>query len=200
MQGLELPLRRDYVVRVLVPCFKESLAMIQRTVLAARRADRPPGTKIFIYICDDGGDPRKRMWVKRLRDPEVLYVSGRDKGGHKDLNGKSANLNHCLRLLYPDVQDPTDENEQLKIPVNELMCLFDADQTCSRGFFQARRSARVALVTLVAFVQRDCEACMSAATCTTAAHHFGSIACCRMQLGLSPSWQACICLGWYSCR
>jgi cellulose synthase (UDP-forming) len=27
------------------------------------------------------------------------------------------------------------QDELMKIPVNELMCLFDADQTCSRGFF-----------------------------------------------------------------
>ena len=48
------PLRRKYTVRVLVPCYKESLAIIQRTVLAARRADKPAGTRVIIYICDDG--------------------------------------------------------------------------------------------------------------------------------------------------
>jgi hypothetical protein len=79
VQGMELPLRREYNVRVLVPCYKESLAIIQRTVLAARRADRPPGTSVTIYICDDGNDARKRAWVRRLNDPEVLYVVGRDK-------------------------------------------------------------------------------------------------------------------------
>ena len=51
------PLRRNYNVRVLVPCYKESLAIVQRTVLAARRADRPPGTRVIIYVCDDGDDP-----------------------------------------------------------------------------------------------------------------------------------------------
>ena len=30
------------------------------------------------------------------------------------------------------------QDELMKIPVNELMCLFDADQTCSRGFFDVR--------------------------------------------------------------
>ena len=66
--------------------------------------------------------------------PQVVYVTGRDKS-QKQLNGKSANLNFCLQQIYPDEKDPEAPNELKKIPVNELMCLFDADQTCSRGFF-----------------------------------------------------------------
>jgi cellulose synthase/poly-beta-1,6-N-acetylglucosamine synthase-like glycosyltransferase len=57
------PLRRKYTVRVLIPCYKESLAITQRTVLAARRADKPAGTRVIIYICDDGADPKKADWV-----------------------------------------------------------------------------------------------------------------------------------------
>ena len=128
-------LRRDYNVRVLIPCYKESLAIIQRTVLAAKRADRPPGTRLFIYVCDDGNDPKKLAWVQQINDPEIMYVTGRDKS-LRSLNGKSANLNYCLQLLFPDVTDPENPEDCMKIPVNELMCLFDADQTCSRGFFQ----------------------------------------------------------------
>ena len=79
--------------------------------------------------------------MRKLNDPEVLYVVGRDKS-LRHLNGKSANLNHCLGLLYPDVKDPSDDAEMLKIPVNELVCIFDADQTCSRGFWQVRRRRR----------------------------------------------------------
>jgi cellulose synthase/poly-beta-1,6-N-acetylglucosamine synthase-like glycosyltransferase len=60
------PLRRKYTMRVLVPCYKESLAIIQRTVLAARRADRPAGTHVIIYVCDDGADPKKADWVRAL--------------------------------------------------------------------------------------------------------------------------------------
>lgn len=65
MENGELPpLRRKYIVRVLVPCYKESLAIIQRTVLAARRADRPAGTRVIIYVCDDGADDSKAQWVR----------------------------------------------------------------------------------------------------------------------------------------
>ena len=53
-------------MRVLVPCYKETLAITQRTVLAARRADRPPGCQVTIYICDDGNDAKKRAWVRFL--------------------------------------------------------------------------------------------------------------------------------------
>jgi hypothetical protein len=91
--------------------------------------------RLLIYVCDDGNDYKKLMWVKQLNDPEIMYVTGRDKS-LRSLNGKSANLNYCLQLLYPDVNDPENPEELMKIPVNELMCLFDADQTCSKGFFQ----------------------------------------------------------------
>lgn len=99
------PLRRKYNVRVLIPCYKESLAIIQRTVLAARRADRPAGTRIIIYVCDDGADPSKAQWVSSLLDRDVIYITGRDKS-QKSKNGKSANLNNTLQLIYPDVRDP----------------------------------------------------------------------------------------------
>ena len=127
----------------MIPCYKESLSIIQRTIIAARRADVPPGSTVHIYLCDDGGDHRKEMWVRNLRDPRVKYVTGRERAG-KELNGKSANLNNCLKLLYPDVDDPTDPEQIKRIPVNELMCLFDADQTCSRIFFTVcTRSSRL---------------------------------------------------------
>lgn len=71
LQGKEAPFRRQYNVRVLIPCYKESLAIIQRTVLAAKRADRPPGTRMVIYICDDGNDEKKLNWTQRIDDPEV---------------------------------------------------------------------------------------------------------------------------------
>jgi endoglucanase len=69
--GKEAPFRRKYNVRVMIPCYKESLAIIQRTVLASKRADRPPGMKLVIYVCDDGNDDKKLAWVQRLNDPEV---------------------------------------------------------------------------------------------------------------------------------
>lgn len=71
VQGKEAPFRRQYIIRVLIPCYKESLAIIQRTVLAAKRADRPHGTRMVIYICDDGNDEKKVAWVQRIEDPEV---------------------------------------------------------------------------------------------------------------------------------
>jgi endoglucanase len=102
------PLRRKYNVRVLIPCYKESLAIVQRTVLAARRADKPAGSRVIIYICDDGADPAKSSWVSSLLDRDIIYITGRDKT-QKSKNGKSANLNNTLQLIYPDVRDPENQ-------------------------------------------------------------------------------------------
>ena len=57
--------------------------------------------------------------------PDFVYVSGR-KRPPGEMNGKSGNLNNCLQQLYPDEYD---------IPLNEVACVFDADQTALREFF-----------------------------------------------------------------
>ena len=69
--------------------------------------------------------------VSSLLDRDVVYITGRDKS-EKSKNGKSANLNNTLQLIYPDIKDPVNPDEFMKVPINELMCLFDADQTCSK--------------------------------------------------------------------
>ena len=50
--------------------------------------------------------------------PEIVYVSGRTRASG-EMNGKSANLNNAMNQIYP---------EDLIIPANELVCIFDADQ------------------------------------------------------------------------
>ncbi|KAK9908885.1 hypothetical protein WJX75_004221 [Coccomyxa subellipsoidea] len=114
----------NYHVRVLVPCYKEELEIIQKTVLAALDATLPAGCARTVYLCDDGKDPEKRAWIGTL-GPDVVYVSGRfrKKG---EMNGKSGNLNNCARQIYPP---------EIPIPGNELMCIFDADQVARKVFF-----------------------------------------------------------------
>ena len=131
------PLRRRYHIRVLVPCYNEPLAIVQRTVLAARRAAVPPGCEMTIYLCDDGKRADKRSFVESLSatdGPHVVYITGRKRNAGRTLNGKSENLNHCLKLIYPADRGL---DEVPNIPLAEVMCLFDADQSCSRSFFTA---------------------------------------------------------------
>lgn len=96
-----LQVKLHYHIRVLIPCYKEDLEIVQRTVLAAREADLPAGCARTIYLCDDGKDPDKRAWIATL-GPDVVYVSGRirKKG---EMNGKSGNLNNVARQIYPKV-------------------------------------------------------------------------------------------------
>jgi cellulose synthase/poly-beta-1,6-N-acetylglucosamine synthase-like glycosyltransferase len=127
--------RRQYHIRVLIPCYSEPLAIVQRTILAARRAIVPPGCELTIYLCDDGKKSNKQKFCDSLADtagPRVIYVTGRPKNGGKTLNGKSENLNHTLKMIYPADRG---EDEVPNIPLAEVMCLFDADQSCSKTFF-----------------------------------------------------------------
>jgi cellulose synthase/poly-beta-1,6-N-acetylglucosamine synthase-like glycosyltransferase len=143
----DVVLRKPYVLRVLIPCYQESLAIVKRTVLAARNARVPAGCDVTIYLCDDGRKQDKMRFVETLRDKRVLYVSSSSSVVAADSasdsasdpatstapkgNGKSENLNRCLRSIYPK---PAPEGPT--IPLNELVVLLDADQTCSTGFFE----------------------------------------------------------------
>ena len=128
-------LRRQYHIRVLVPCYSEPLPIVQRTILAARRAIVPPDCTLTIYLCDDGKKADKRKFCDSLDatpGPSVIYVTGRKRSAGKTLNGKSENLNHTLKLIYPEDRG---DDEVPNIPLTEVMCLFDADQSCSKTFF-----------------------------------------------------------------
>lgn len=48
----------------------------------------------------------------------MIYVSGRKRQAG-EMNGKSGNINNCCAQIYP---------KGVKIPPNELVCIFDADQ------------------------------------------------------------------------
>ena len=75
-------MRLPYHVRVLVPCYKESLEILRRTIMAAYDAQLPEGCSRTIYLCDDGKDPKKRKWVDSLA-ADVVYVSGRKRPSGK---------------------------------------------------------------------------------------------------------------------
>lgn len=109
--------RYPYHVRVCVPCYKESLEILRRTIMAAYDATLPAGCARTIYLCDDGKDPKKRKWVDTLGS-DVVYVSGR-KRPPGEMNGKSGNINNVCSQLYPP---------GTVVPGNELICIFDADQ------------------------------------------------------------------------
>ena len=113
-----------YHVRVLVPCYKEDLGIVQRTVLAAAAAPLPSGCARTVYLCDDGKDRAKKAWIKSL-GAGFVYVSGRARPPG-EMNGKSGNLNNVCRQLYPAGVD---------IPGSELVCVFDADQVATSAFF-----------------------------------------------------------------
>ena len=117
-----------YHVRVLIPCYKESLEILARTCSAALDAVLPEGCTRTVYLCDDGGDVTKRKWVQSKaaeKGCSIFYVSGR-KRAPGEMNGKSANLNNCLKMIYPGDR---------AIPPNEMVAIFDADQVANKDFY-----------------------------------------------------------------
>lgn len=121
----ELP----YHVRVIVPCYKESLEILRRTIMAAYDADLPRGCSRTIYLCDDGKDPKKRKWCDTM-GPEVQYVSGR-KRASGEMNGKSGNLNNVVAQMYPEVR------LQQKLLKRKRSCVSSNSRECSSSLTSA---------------------------------------------------------------
>lgn len=73
-------------VRVLIPCYKESVDLVKLTVLGALKAPLPKDTLRTVYLCDDGKDPAKEEMVRDLNNEWgcIEYVSGRKR----DPNGE----------------------------------------------------------------------------------------------------------------
>ena len=65
-----------YHVRVLIPCYREPLHIIVKTINAAYDALLPEGCHRTVYVCDDGQDPKLRRFCRAM-GPSVVYVSGR---------------------------------------------------------------------------------------------------------------------------
>lgn len=84
-----LQVRLPYHVRVCVPCYKEDLEILRRTILAAYDALLPAGCSRTIYLCDDGKDPRKRKW-------SVLFFSHFSVGTSLVMLG----LTHVISLEF----------------------------------------------------------------------------------------------------
>jgi cellulose synthase/poly-beta-1,6-N-acetylglucosamine synthase-like glycosyltransferase len=116
-----------YHVRVMVPTYSEPLDIVAKTCAAAATAWLPRGCRVTVYLCDDGKDRKKRNWCFKGdgRAHGVVYVSGRTRASG-EMNGKSANLNNCMRHLYPDGKP---------VPPNEIVAVFDADQVANPDFF-----------------------------------------------------------------
>ena len=51
-----------YHLRVLVPCYKESLEIVAKTLTAALAAEPPGGCSRTVYLLDDGKQRDKRKW------------------------------------------------------------------------------------------------------------------------------------------
>lgn len=151
--------RKPYLVRVMIPCYKEDLAIIETTVMAAVEAELPPGCYKQVYLCDDGRDPIKQQWIeeanRRFPDCELHYCRRpRHKG---ELNGKACNLNYTLRRIYEsssreraEARQETDGDgnregprpsgsSDSSLPVfpleDEVVAIFDADMVCRPNFF-----------------------------------------------------------------
>uniref|UniRef100_A0A383V9F4 Glycosyltransferase 2-like domain-containing protein n=1 Tax=Tetradesmus obliquus TaxID=3088 RepID=A0A383V9F4_TETOB len=125
---------KKFTVRVLVPCYKESLGTVSATVAAAMEVALPPGVTRELYLCDDGKDAEKRAWLEHTygqgHKGQVHYVTGRSRA-KGEINGKSANLNNVLRnIIYKQYADAPGT-----IPLEEVVVVFDADMQAKPHFF-----------------------------------------------------------------
>lgn len=107
---------------------QEDLTVITNTVTAALAAEVPPGVQRTLYLCDDGKSEEKRAFIASL-GPEARYVTGRTRKPG-EINGKSANVNNCLRnVIFSEY-----EGRPQDIPLKDLIVVFDADMAARKNF------------------------------------------------------------------
>ena len=117
-----------YHVRVLVPCYKEELDIVQRTVLAALAAHLPGSCARTVYLCDDGKDAEKRRWVANLGRSDLVYVSG----------ARAAHRGDERQERQPQQRHPPDlprgaEGLPACLPARDSMCIHAFSQKCGSG-------------------------------------------------------------------
>lgn len=117
-----------YVVRCLIPCYRESIEIVKPTVLAALNLSHDK-SKLFVYLCDDGADVEKQEWVESMKKeyPNLEYVTRPTEfKGH----GKAGNLNYCLReRIYKE-----QISQGKKISRREIISIFDADMIAEERY------------------------------------------------------------------
>jgi cellulose synthase/poly-beta-1,6-N-acetylglucosamine synthase-like glycosyltransferase len=77
-----------YHIRVMVPCYKEDIDIIKKTIEAAAAATLPAGCGRTIYLCDDGKDPEKRKWMQSL-GPNFIYGGPLARSDYRRLGGEN---------------------------------------------------------------------------------------------------------------
>ena len=70
--------RFPYHIRVCVPCYKESLEILRRTIMAAYDATLPTGCARTIYLCDDGKARRPPLSLPSLCRHEAVHATWRN--------------------------------------------------------------------------------------------------------------------------
>jgi len=99
------PVNPRFTVDVFIPTYNEELAILHRTILAARDIAYPHET----YVLDDGNRPEVRELAERLG---VHYISRPDRK-----HAKAGNINHALSRTR-----------------GELIAVFDADHVPQPNF------------------------------------------------------------------
>ena len=123
-------------MRVIIPTYREPLSVIMATMEAVLEAALPSDTVRTVYLCDDGNDPNKKAYIASLGRADVVYVSGRVRKPN-EVNGKSANLNNCLKnVIYKNTPlNGKGEIDFTLISNRELIVVFDSDMRAGHDFF-----------------------------------------------------------------
>lgn len=107
------------------------------------------GTHPRSPICPCAANAAKAEWIRKVNSPELVYVSGRTRPAG-EINGKSGNLNNALDLIYPP---------GVEVPLDEIICVFDADQARFVPWPRGRADFRVhtgSHVTCTSQIRKPC--------------------------------------------
>jgi cellulose synthase/poly-beta-1,6-N-acetylglucosamine synthase-like glycosyltransferase len=109
-------------IDVVIPCCKESIDVLQDTIMAAVALDYPE-TRFRVIVTDDGGSIQLKSWIAELGERR-LYYTARDENGRAGF--KAGNLNHAVQFIEHQLGNPA-----------EFIASLDADMIPEKNWLRA---------------------------------------------------------------
>ncbi|KAH6645525.1 nucleotide-diphospho-sugar transferase [Truncatella angustata] len=109
-------------VDVVIPCCKESIDVLQDTIMAAIALEYPED-RFRVIVADDGGSTQLESWITELGQCN-LYYTARNENGRTGF--KAGNLNHAVQFIEHQLGQPA-----------EFIASLDADMIPERNWLRA---------------------------------------------------------------
>jgi hypothetical protein len=109
-------------IDVVIPCCKESIDVLQDTIMAAIALDYPED-RFRVIVTDDGGSSQLESWIAELGQKNLFYTA---RNPNNRAGFKAGNLNHAFKFVENQLGNPA-----------EFIASLDADMIPEKNWLRA---------------------------------------------------------------